>query len=143
MDAMPMWHLGSLEDRLAGICKNRGKDGEWQDTLRATIDYLQSKGVEHPISYEVHAPILIDKAAALPLLRDAWASGLPVQARSIYGNLANVGGARHPDTKVIQGRSVKTSDVLSTVDSSFNGLRSTLVKAFPQMCRYESQPPLR
>jgi hypothetical protein len=137
VDRMPMWHLGSLEERLAAISKRRGTDGDWQDTLRVTIDYLQGKGVEHPISYEVHAPMLFDKAVALPLLRDAWETGNPVQARSVYGNLANVGGVRHPDTKVVQGRSLKTPDVLSTTDASLRNLRHHLEAAFPHPCRYE------
>lgn len=134
---MPMWHLGSLEDRLAAISKRRGPDGDWQETLRVTIDYLQRKGVEHPISYEVHAPMLFDKSVALPLLREAWETGAPVQARSVYGNLANVGGERHPDTKVVQGRNLTTPDVLSTTDASLRNLRHHLEAAFPNPCRYE------
>ena len=137
IDAMPMWHLGSLQERLDGVTKNRGPDGDWQATLRATLDYLRTKGVDEPLSYEVHAPILINKATALPLLREAWSPDIHVQARSIYGNLANVGGTRHPDTKVVQGRKLKTEDVLSTTDASLRNLRHILESRFAKPCRYE------
>ena len=71
------------------------------------------------------------------MLREAWETGAPVQARSVYGNLANVGGERHPDTKVVQGRNLKTPDVLSTTDASLRNLRHHLEAAFPNPCRYE------
>lgn len=107
--------------------------------LKSTYDYLVSLGYEDPLDYELHVPINCKKSILKRSIKDGllW--------RSIYGNLANLGGKQIKDVKVYDNianpKSANIDDItmfLSTDDASFNKLFSWLTRKFPKPSIYES-----
>lgn len=99
----------------------------WTKNHRATLDHLVSLGrdADSLASYEVHRPMVVDSAPLAAML--AAVPVFPVKAvlyKSLYGNLAEVGGVGVYDHKVkAEDSEISTgSDWVSTNESSFAGL---------------------
>lgn len=93
--------------------------------MRHTLDMLTQLGVAQPLSYELHVPMLINKQRALEInvqIRAMLASGAisrPLHWRTIYGNLAGIGGATVPDVKVYSRQDPILFPFTSTNDGVF------------------------
>lgn len=79
------------------------KDGSggWRDSLIATAALLDSLGIKTPVSYELHIPMVFDKKILAEVM-EPYVSDLPPQLRSLYGNLARIGGERYRDVKAVK-----------------------------------------
>jgi hypothetical protein len=109
--------------------------GAYTKLLYNTHDRLVKLGIDRPLNYEVHIPMIMNKAKLKDVLKKKdclW--------RSLYGNIYNVGGIEHEDVKVYNNSSSnpksyswkgKSFPYLSTQDSSFPEIHRVLfVKKF-------------
>jgi hypothetical protein len=139
MDRIEPETLGTLSD---AIKNHSTKAGYYYQGLRKTHELIKQSGVENPLDYEAHTPMIIEKQKFLSLT-DAveWTEGY--LHRSLYGNTFGVGGKkRKKDTKVhsieqlpelIQGDIISTADrvVLRPEFQHF------IYNQFPNPSRYE------
>jgi hypothetical protein len=95
---------------------------------------LKSMGIDNPINYDVHTPMLFNK---LKLSKIVDLSSAP---RSMYGNIYNVGGEKIKDVKIYKHTDSIYTDgyFLSSEDNSFNKIKSFIDKRFSKKTIYES-----
>lgn len=83
---LKQFNRGLLSDHIA----SRGKRDQYQKSLNQTLEILRTLGVDNPLSFELHVPMLFNKAKRLQLSYDMerWLKrGYMPLFRSIYGNL--------------------------------------------------------
>lgn len=105
----PVYHEGDLAEKL----KNPFHDARYKAAIRRTIAILKRAG-STTFSYELHYPLPIYKEtfrAAMEEVKEFWA--VPrlrdgVLWRSLYGNLAGLGGTPWEDGKIYRGHKVRT-----------------------------------
>ena len=130
---LDVWH--------AGRPQLRGPHDRWHNGARATARWLISNGWPDPVSYELHLPLLVHKEPMLQALQvlsriDAAAP----HKRTLYGNIAGLGGTYRADVKIrsrVDVRHLKDSDWLSSADDTFRPLVQPLLGHLPPS-RYES-----
>lgn len=146
---VPVLHRGPVAEVLAYYERRWGGRSGYSAGMRETADLLRRLGYEEPLSYELHVPLPIHKGAMLEALDAGEASGITVlHKRTLYGNLARIGGERASDCKIVSrsdgriaGRNVaEVPTWLSSSDASFAGLAPLLQHRFPQPSPFE--PPL-
>lgn len=138
----PLAHRGELALMLERF---RGTSGHWADGLRATaaalIPLLPGQRL---YSYELHVPLLVHKAAMLNAL-DVCATirTTAPHKRTVYGNLAQLGGEPLRDPKVTRHSATSSSSVwLSSDDVGFSsGVAPRLRALFPEPSPYEITTP--
>lgn len=119
------------------------KRGSYQRSLWWTDQWLRSRGIRAPLSYELHVPLPIECSVAAPLLAEAMAalsgnrSHLPLQGRSIYGNLAAIGGREAQDVKLHSGEPEPDGALLSLDDSTERQWLRRLAQMFPDPSAFE------
>ncbi len=118
-------------------------DNSYVRRLRQTNSRLIKYGIDQPLDYEMHVPFPVNKSKFKTVLekdgRFNW--------RSIYGNLFNVKGTKINDVKVYESGPLtkksfdysQPSNFLSSLDESFDVLRPTLEKLFPNPTNCEKQ----
>lgn len=111
--------------------------GAYSRSLAATDTYLREKGIPAPLSYDLHVPLPINTALMATLLEPVLAFREPLQARSLYGNLAGVGGRQVPDVKVAPAQETPATGYLSSKAGKFPLVADLLASLFPAPCRYE------
>ena len=131
--SVPVMHLGPLAEVPRGASPGHVR------CLQSTREFLVSHGVTEPLSYEVHAPMVVVKAGMWATL-DLIGPNHLIRERSVYGNLGRLGGVRVDDVKV-RGRDdrIPVGPFLSTSDRAFGLFQvGRHVRAsFPAACRYE------
>lgn len=115
VDEVPALHLGPVDGML-----RRWGGSSYARGAMATRDLLVSLGYADPVSYEIHAPMVVYKAA----MREALHIGRhvhPLHKRTLYGHLARLGGQKTQDVKVINTNGSWPDDApfLSTTDMTF------------------------
>jgi len=137
-------HRGSLKERADRYAQGISTS-YYNKLLHATYSQLVSRGIEDPLDYDVHMPLVMDKEGTLEALKTTRIGRtLP---RSMYGNLASIGGSKVGDVKVYSSSAFafKSYDYLngdfpylSTEDSSFEDVCENVLKdAFPDPSPYE------
>ncbi|MFI9026302.1 hypothetical protein [Streptomyces sp. NPDC053560] len=138
-DGMPVRHRGPISDVETYYVARAS--GRYLDGMRATRDLLVSLGHERPLSYELHVPMPVEKDGMLKAL-DVGRHLDVVHKRSLYGNLAGIGGEEMRDVKILKRSPQfdRASPFLSTMPDSFaNGhVGAHIRRAFPDACRYEA-----
>lgn len=131
MGAVPVLHEGTL------LSHGQAKAGAYKRSLFDTSRFLEARGHARPLSYELHVPLPFDADAMVDALSDLgdW-KGL-LQARSIYGNEAGIGGRKTRDVKLKRAERMPR-DFLSSSPVSWPYWRPRLQKLFPQPSRYEA-----
>lgn len=117
--------------------------GEYYKSMVRTARILKELGIDDPLSFALHVPMLVDKRKWL----DTWKlqlehnpDGLPVQMRTLYGNLHLKDTEFMSDVKINE-LTEKPGDTtyLSTHDNSFKhgqvGIR--VRNTFPTHSRYD------
>ena len=138
MDRVPVHHMGPLEEVIAWYKSKRHMGAYWRGMV-ATYDLLRSMGYEHPLSYELHVPIPIYRK---PLL-EAWKAGRDIDVlhiRTMYGNMAHLGGTYMEDVKVYHRRVTEYEKwpFLSSNDNvTFQPMRGFMRERFPIPSPYE------
>lgn len=140
MATVPTMHRGPV-DQVATEYDALGS-GRYLQGMRDTARLLAQLGHPHPLSYELHVPLRVEKAVMAHALEVGMAAGIPVlHKRTLYGNLARLGGVEVRDVKVCKGRPDWSPSwpFLSTDDTEFaNGEVGAHIRdRFPEPCRYE------
>lgn len=110
----------------------------WKDSLVTAQTCLQAHGIAAPLSYELHVPLPVEKAAmaeTLQLFQHVTPAN-PPQWRSLYGNMHNIGGQQRDDVKAYQAGKLN-QPYHSTEPRSFPAYRDQLAAMFPAPSRYE------
>lgn len=153
VDEVPVLHRGLVADVLADYVRRWHGGSSYSRGMAQTAALLASLGFPRPLSYELHVPLPIHKGAMLKALDVGAASGIAVlHKRTLYGNLARLGGERLSDVKIVGGREGRIagrgiaharSTWLSSSDASFAGLEPLLRHRFPAPSRHEPPVPAR
>lgn len=138
MAAVPSWYRGSLDAHIARI-KRRS---DWLLSLHHTRTWLREHGCPAPLSYELHKPIVVNRARMLAVL-DACVGfhpTVPPQWRTVYGNFWAVEAEPAPDPRIGTKRPCPTDALfLSSCDGDWRtGPVGRRVRdAFADQCVYE------
>ena len=135
-------HGGSLLNKIKKYEKiNPGAN--YTRKLSLTYKKIKSLGIENPLDYELHVPMVMEKNK----LKQSLSYGDNLLWRSIYGNLFNVGGEEIEDVKVyVKGPLVLKSynlnkdshTYLSSADTSFDLILKEILKdSFNKKSRHE------
>lgn len=118
-EVFPALHRGRVDDVVASF-KGRGVDSPYLDGMVQTRDLLAGFGYSDLLSYELHVPIVVHKAAMLAALE--LGQSVPIwHKRTAYGALADFGGTQIEDVKVCSAHPEwdESAPYLSTDDESF------------------------
>ncbi|MFJ7586960.1 hypothetical protein ACIQZO_06110 [Streptomyces sp. NPDC097617] len=99
VDEMPVLHRGPVRNVETYYAARAA--GDYLRGMRETRDLLAELGHRDPLSYELHVPMPVDKAGMLDAL-DAARHLDAVHKRTLYGNLAQLGGAEIRDVKIMR-----------------------------------------
>ena len=141
IDKIEQFYNGLLSDKIDRYTKITGSS-LYIKKLMVTNNRLSKLGVEHPIDYELHIPMIMEKQKLVSIVRDhtdcLW--------RSMYGNLYSVGGEQMKDVKTYANKRhrdrsnemTEGSVFISTEDNSFRMmLEKTFKELFPTPSNYE------
>lgn len=94
---------------------------------------LKKMGIESPLNYDIHTPMLFNKEMLSEIL------DLSLAPRSLYGNIFGVGGKNIEDVKVYKysDNADMNSIYLSTEDNSFKRVSERLSEMFNEKTDYE------
>lgn len=118
---IPTLHRGPIADVLTQY-QRRAPGSKYVAGMADTLALLRSLGHVNPLSYELHIPLVVTKGAMRDAIKVATTAGLEVpHKRSIYGNLAGIGGTQMDDVKVLTNATVRfPGPFISTKDDVFN-----------------------
>lgn len=144
MDSISVMHGGSLRDKIDAY-NDIVRNSLYVRILRSTLDHLVAVGVSDPIDYDIHVPMPMNREQISKLTKRK------LFPRSIYGNLANIGGQQITDVKTYTPgsvMSVRSNDFtvsdrpfISTEDKSFKIVYEELLKdMFTEPSEYERKP---
>lgn len=140
VEEMPVLHRGPVREVEAYYAARYRNGGSYLRGMRETRDLLVELGHPDPLSYELHVPLPATKTGMLAVL-DAGRHLDVLHKRTMFGNLAQLGGERIQDVKVLSRspRFPRDSPFLSTMPDSFtHGLVGQHIRrAFTAPCRYE------
>lgn len=134
--SVAMAYRGRLLDHIASL---RGSSW-WSRSLIATLHWLERNGHDDPLSYELHRPLPINRAAMAEILRDAarFSPQNPPQWRTLYGVLTEAGGVQADDGKVYgTTHPIPAGPWLSTDDPHAAPVLARLAQQFPEPSRWE------
>lgn len=136
---LPTYQNGTIRD----LIKSRPERPfmKYNNSLHETAKYLNT--FDNPISYELHIPMVMNKADRLEISNDilpVLLTGKTILPRSIYGNVFCDIADFKKDVKLYTENDQPTDKVfLSTIERSFNGLAGFILKEkFKDKCEYEA-----
>ncbi|MFI7467419.1 hypothetical protein [Nonomuraea sp. NPDC049646] len=139
-EGMPVLHRGpvrQVEEYYAARAS-----GAYLRGMRETRELLAELGHPEPLSYELHVPLPVDKTGMLHAL-DAGRGLDVLHKRTLYGNLAGLGGRQADDVKVlVRGpKFPRDSHWLSTMPDTFASghVGAFIRERFPHPSRYEAR----
>jgi len=142
IDSIKDYHGGPLLEKI-NLYQKLNSNSNYTRKLAATYKKIKSLGIENPLDYELHVPMVMEKEK----LKQTLEHNYQFLWRSIYGNVFNVGGEQMEDVKVyvkgplvLKSYNIKKDDhiYLSSADTSFDILfNNILKKQFTQKTKYE------
>lgn len=136
-------HGGLLLNKI-NIYKEINQESRYLFKLEETFRKLIKLGMDSPLDYELHVPMVMEKKKLKSVLK----YGSVLLWRSMYGNVFNVGGKEIVDVKFyVDGPLVaksydinnKDSEYLSSTDTSFEMLHKTILnELFQSKSIYEN-----
>lgn len=140
LDSVPTFHGGLLKDKMHSYQDLNPRSG-YTMMIEETYSELLQMGIESPLDYELHIPMVMNKK----LLRKSL--GSTSLWRSIYGNKYSIGGETMNDVKYYfsgamtdRSPNIKnnTLSYLSSEDRSFDMLLKTVLqKEFSDPSQFE------
>ncbi|MFC5072916.1 hypothetical protein ACFPN0_15295 [Kitasatospora cinereorecta] len=138
--AMPVFNRGPVRE-VEPYYEARAS-GMYLRGMRETRRLLEDLGHPDPLSYELHVPMPITTAGMLDAL-DIGKDLDVLHKRTLFGNLAGLGGRRIEDVKILHRgpRFQKDAAFLSTMPDAFaQGMVGGFIRRrFSQACRYETR----
>jgi hypothetical protein len=142
ISSIKTYHGGLLLDKI-NLYQKLNSNSNYTRKLSATYKKIKSLGIESPLDYELHVPMVMEKKKLKQILENndqfLW--------RSIYGNVFNIGGEQMEDVKVysrgplvLKSYNIKKDEhiYLSSADNSFDMILNTILrKQFIQITKYE------
>jgi hypothetical protein len=142
ISSIKTYHGGLLLDKI-NLYQKLNSNSNYTRKLSATYKKIKSLGIESPLDYELHVPMVMEKKKLKQILENndqfLW--------RSIYGNVFNIGGEQMEDVKVysrgplvLKSYNIKKDEhiYLSSADNSFDMILNTILrKQFIQVTKYE------
>jgi hypothetical protein len=142
INSIKTYHGGLLLDKI-NLYQKLNSNSNYTRKLSATYKKIKSLGIESPLDYELHVPMIMEKKKLKQILENndqfLW--------RSIYGNVFNIGGEQMEDVKVysrgplvLKSYNIKKDEhiYLSSADNSFDMILNTILrKQFIQRTKYE------
>jgi hypothetical protein len=123
---VPVLHRGTLNEMIDWYGQQRLASHRQRGAFTRQI--LDRAGRGHLLSYELHVPMVVNRhvlAEAVGLISRSGTPGYAVAKRTLYGNLAGVGGERAHDVKAMRandGLPESGLPFLSTSPASWTGL---------------------
>lgn len=106
--------------------------------MAETAALLERMGFADPLSYELHIPLVVHKEAMLAAIEAGRELAVP-HKRTIYGNIAGLGGEVTADVKVFApDQPLPRGAWLSTDDRTYARVAPLLEWLFPDPSPYES-----
>lgn len=107
-----------------------------------TLKDLKNLGFEHPKSFELHTPIIINKDKFLSILDKINTEALHCSKRSVYGNYFIKDSKTIEDVKVLSTHTFNPDiqgeqTLMSCSDSSYSKVKDFLQQKFPDKSIYE------
>lgn len=147
LPGIPTLHRGTVADIIADYRRMFPRGSLYTEAMQATMEWLQAQGIDEPLSYELHTPMVIDRAGLLEVIARAEDDGVDVQRfhyRTAWGNLAGVGGVKVEDCKVYTTtrRGAVPTPFASSLDATFRSgwVGRAIRRTFPNPCEYEYAP---
>ena len=138
IDKLKNYHGGLLENKIARY-KELRMAPKYIRLLELTLRQLKENGINSPIDYDIHVPIIMNKT----ILKDAI--NLAFFPRSAYGNLAKLEAIKITDVKIysngekINWHEIINNDFVSTEDNSFISLKNNILdKMFDKSSQLEN-----
>jgi hypothetical protein len=142
IDSIKDYHGGLLLEKI-NLYQKLNSNSNYTRKLAATYKKIKSLGIENPLDYELHIPMVMEKEK----LKQTLDHNYQFLWRSIYGNVFNVGGEQMEDVKVyakgplvLKSYNIKKDDhiYLSSADTSFDIIfNNILKKQFTKKTKYE------
>lgn len=140
IDSVPILHGGLLQEKVSVYTK-LVPSSIYTRLLANTYKRLVNLGIENPLDYDIHVPMIMNKAMLRQIIT------MPYLERSNYGNIFGIGGTLTNDVKVYSGGKMRSrsydflngeSYFLSTEDTSFEQIKDKVKSLFPNPSVYES-----
>lgn len=108
----------TLEGRIAQIERAIfGRQSEYSKRLRHLVKTLKEAGIDKPLNYAHHTPMLINRKKMLETLEKYPNEPM---FRALYGNINHIGGVNMPDVKFYHNRQpFPIGQYASTADDSW------------------------
>lgn len=95
---------------------------------------LKMQGIENPLNYDIHTPMVMNKQKLSEIVDMSYAP------RSLYGNMFKVGGMQIKDVKIYRDTTNTKifDDFISTEDNTFDIVYNNILKEkFKEKTKYE------
>jgi hypothetical protein len=110
----PMLHGGPFSTYVQRLNGSYARGG------RETLKLLRQQGYWEPLSWSLHTPIVVHKAAMREALDIAGTSPVAIHVRTLYGNIHGLSGTEHRDVKIhTAGLPEPSWPFVSTSDEAF------------------------
>lgn len=131
--------MGTLEQ---AVENHKTKAGYYYKATKETDEYLKAKGIEKPMSYELHYPMVLDKDKFLEVTEDLYLNQKPLLFRSVYGNLCKIPTTYADDVKIYaleEIAKVENEEIVSTDNRVCleKEMQKWLGDKFPKKSKYE------
>lgn len=126
------YYDGLLIDRIKSYSAKYG-NSSYARALKGAHKTLLDMGVSNPLNYDVHTPMKMNRNNLKKIV------DLSLSPRSVYGNIFIHDGLEIKDVKIYKdSKNINmNSFLISTEDNSFNLIKYTLEKMFPEKSIYE------
>jgi hypothetical protein len=130
----PVEHRGGLLD----LARSANRGGQYGAMLRRTAAVLMAVGYPDPLAYTLHKPMIMNRRLLRAALEFRHVDP-SLSWRSMYGNLAELGGTFVEDVKVHGPDPLPVGAWWSTNDGSFryHKVGAAIRRAFPEPSQYE------
>lgn len=143
VDEVPMLHRGLVVDVIADY-RASGLTRGYVNGMVATGEFLERLGFRAALSYELHLPMVLDKARFAEVVTLPHRHGVQIRAlhkRTLYGNFCELGGTRTADVKVCDAWpdawSSPDQPFVSTSAEAWRQIGHAIRGRFPDRCAYE------
>lgn len=139
VESVPTLHRGPM-DEIIRIYARKGNGG-YVNGMRETRSLLHFLGYANPMSYELHVPLVVHKAPMIAGIQAGIEAGISViHKRTLYGNLAGIGGSETNDVKVYEiDAPLPQGPFISSMDKVFQyGVGNVVRWLFPEAGPYDA-----
>ena len=134
---------GYAEDVYNDYARRYPNQTIYMQGMEQTIKFLQGLGIAHPLSFELHIPMIMNKKNVLKMFNLKGVEKIvPLHKRTLYGNLFMDDTKTIEDNKILQkgifiAGQEKDKQFLSCSDSGWERIKDFIKDSFPTPSKYE------